>query len=293
MNNSVHLFCPHLGLKSDPTTSFGFPSKGNVCFHAKGHPTPELEYQRATCLTAQHIMCPVYKSPPGVRLPENIRQPKQLIKYSPKFIVWGVMLILLITAIFLAIRFRGQLIDQVSQIVVPAWKQTQQVLPSVLPPSPTLVIFPTETQPAIPTATAAPTSTPEPTLTATSTRGSAVMSLETPIGRDITFIIRRVIEGEAIGQYASRYNTTEAAIRAVNYDMPSVLFIDWLLVIPLDRTDVTGLPSFQPLQIQEGGITLEALANQLGVEAEEISLYNFIEPEHILIPGEWILVPRE
>lgn len=119
------------------------------------------------------------------------------------------------------------------------------------------------------------------------------MRLGTPIGRDIIFIIHRVVEGEALGQYASRYNTTEEAIRAVNYNMPSVLFIDWLLVIPLDRTDTTGLPAFQPLQIEEGGITLEALARQLGVEAEDISLYNDIEPEHILLPGEWILVPRE
>jgi hypothetical protein len=289
MDKSVSQFCPHLGLKHDPTTSFSYPSKGHVCFHAERKPTPELDFQRTTCLTAQHINCPVYKSPPGVRLPENIRQPRDQIKFQAKFILWALLIIILGLGAYLSIKYRGQLLSQIEGFVVPAWQQTQQALPPTLPPTATVEWIPTETQQ--PTAT--PTSTPEPTASPTVTRGPAVLALGTPIGGDIQFIIHRVIEGESLGQYASRYNTTEAAIRAVNFDMPSVLFIDWILVIPIDITDTTGLPAFQPIQMQEGGISVEAFANQLGVDVEDISLYNNLYPDRILQSGEWILVPRE
>ena len=119
------------------------------------------------------------------------------------------------------------------------------------------------------------------------------MNLDTPIGGEVKFIIHRVQEGEAIGQYTSRYNTTEAAIRAVNYNMPSVLFIDWLVVIPLGVTDASGLPAFQPIQMETGGLSVEMFARQLGVDLEKINLYNDFDPGRILQPGEWVLIPRE
>jgi hypothetical protein len=292
MENSVQPFCPHLGLKSDLTTSFSFPSKGNVCYHAKGRPTPELEYQRATCLSAMHINCPVYKSPPGVKLPDNIRQPRDIKKVKPKHILWFGLVILVISGLWLSLTYREQLFSQINQIIVPAWQQTQQALPSELPPSPTTVDFtPTHTQPVTPTATT--TNTPEPTPSPTHTKVPVILALGIPIGSEIQFLMHRVVEGEAIGQFANRYNTTEAAIRAVNYDMPSVLFIDWILVIPLNIEDASELPAFQPIQIEEGGISVEAFARQLDVDIEDISYYNHVDPARILQPGEWILVPRE
>ena len=291
MDKNVQQFCPHLGLKSDPTTSFSFPSKGNICYHAKRRPTPELEYQRATCLTAIHINCPVFKSPPGVRLPENILQPRDNKKIKSRHILWAILIIIIVSGIFLTVKYREPLLSQINQLVLPAWQQTQQALPLVLPPSPTMEFTPTNTQSAsvIPTATITPEPTPSPTIT----RGPVVLDLGTPIGGEIQFIIHRVLDGQALGQYAARYNTTETAIRAVNYDMPSVLYIDWPLVIPIDILDPTGLPAFQPIQIEDGGFSVEAFARQLGVDVEEMSYYNHVEPNRILQPGEWILVPRE
>lgn len=290
MDKNVQTFCPHLGLKSDPTTSFSFPNKGNACFHAKGRPTPELEYQRTTCLSAQFINCPVYKSPPNVRLPDNIREPKNSKIFNPKTTLWVGLLILLILGILLTLNYREQLFSQLTQLTVPAWQQTQQARPVTLPPSPTIESIPTKTQ--APTASA--TSTMEPTPSPTSTREPLVLALGTPFsGGDLKLIIHRVIEGESLGQYASRYNTTEAAIREVNYNLPSVLFIEWVIVIPIDITDTTGLPAFQAIQMQEGGISVEAFARQLGVDVGDMSLYNNVDPDRILQPGEWILVPRE
>jgi hypothetical protein len=288
---SPHEMCPNLGLKNDRTTSAGYPSRWNVCYHAKGKPAPELEYQRTTCLTAQYIQCVVYKSPPGVKLPENIQQPREPIKIEPKLFLWALLVILLGVGVLLGNNYREQIFTQVDRILVPAWQQTQRALPTTIPHTSTAVATPTETQQ--PTVTPAATSTPEPTALPTATWRPAVFDLGTPIGGEVKFIILRVSEGSALGQFASRYNTTEAAIRAVNYNMPSVLFIDMILIIPLDVTDARDLPAFEAYQIQEGGISVTALATQLGVDPEDVSLYNHIDPDRILKPGEWILIPRE
>jgi hypothetical protein len=291
MNNqtSIEIICPHLGLRNDATTSAGYPSMWNVCFHAKGKPTPELEYQQTTCLTAKHHSCPVYKSPQGVILPDNIRQPKEQFKLQKNVILLALLVFILVIGAILGFRNRELLSTQLSRIIIPAWQQTQRALPATLPPTATIEIIPTETvQP-----TTTPTSTPEPTPSPTMTSRPPISVLGTPIGQDIKFQIIRVNEGDALGQYATRYNTSEAAIRAVNYNMPSVLFIDLVLVIPLNTQDTSGFPAFEPIQIQEGGISIEMFAQQLQVDLEEIYFYNEFLPGRILQPREWVLIPRD
>ncbi|MFU8827431.1 MAG: hypothetical protein ACNA70_08060 [Brevefilum sp.] len=214
-----------------------------------------------------------------------------MLKLQTNTIRRVLLLVILVTAVVLAIIFRDMLSNQVNRLLVPAWQQTRQALPPTLSPSPTLDLLPTATQTI--TVTPTVTNTPEPTPSPTRTRRPPVMNLNTPIGRELKFIIHRVQEGEAMGQYASRYNTSEAAIRAVNYAMPTVLFIDWLIVIPLDVTDATGLPAFQPIQMETGGLTVELFARQLGVDPEDINFYNDFDPNRILQPGEWVLIPRE
>jgi len=109
----------------------------------------------------------------------------------------------------------------------------------------------------------------------------------------MNFIILRVDPGESLARYATRFNTTDAAIRAVNYDLPPVLPPGWILVIPMDITDISGLPAFEPLEVQTGGMTIEALAVELGVGVEDLYRYNDIQPGRIMQAGEWLLVPRE
>ena len=119
-----------------------------------------------------------------------------------------------------------------------------------------------------------------------------VLALDTPIGRDQKFIIHRVIEGESLQYLADRYNTSPQAIMTVNDDIISPLWVGWIVVIPMNTTDVDGLPSFSAYQIDNEGITLERIAAQLDVSAEQLSLYNYIEEEHILHKGEWLIIPR-
>jgi len=65
--------CPHLGLKSDPTTALHFASVGNYCHHAKPPEVVKEAHQTAFCLVAEHTACPVYKMAAGSRLPRKYR----------------------------------------------------------------------------------------------------------------------------------------------------------------------------------------------------------------------------
>jgi hypothetical protein len=65
--------CPHLGLKSDPTTALHFASVGNYCHHATPPEVVKEAHQTAYCLTAEHVNCPVYKMAVVGRLPRKFR----------------------------------------------------------------------------------------------------------------------------------------------------------------------------------------------------------------------------
>jgi hypothetical protein len=65
--------CPHLGLKSDPTTALHFASVGNYCHHANPPEVVKEAHQTAYCLVAEHTACPVYKMAAGSRLPRKFR----------------------------------------------------------------------------------------------------------------------------------------------------------------------------------------------------------------------------
>jgi len=143
---------------------------------------------------------------------------------------------------------------------------------------------PTLTQTPIP-----PSETPSPPI---ATSIPPILALETPIGPDQQFIIHAVIPGEALELYARDYNTTVEAIRAINYKLPSFLPLDWFVVIPLNTTDVTDVPAFEPYAIKQTS-TVEALADLLAVDLTELRRYNRIPSGYILNPGDWVLVPRE
>src|SRR5512145_2764082 len=65
--------CPHLGLKSDPSTALHFASVGNYCHHASPPEVVKEAHQTAFCLVAEHTACPVYKMAAGSRLPRKYR----------------------------------------------------------------------------------------------------------------------------------------------------------------------------------------------------------------------------
>ncbi len=64
--------CPHLGMQDDPGTRLDFPSPGNVCHKASPPGHIKLDYQHNTCLTAQHMGCPIYTAAHATAVPASI-----------------------------------------------------------------------------------------------------------------------------------------------------------------------------------------------------------------------------
>ncbi len=88
-----------------------------------------------------------------------------------------------------------------------------------------------------------------------------------------------------------QYNTTVEAIRAVNYYLPSPLWVDWLVIIPVGITDTQGLPAFEAYMVTDQ-VTIEELAQKLSVSPEVLRYYNAVEGGYRLTPGEWLLIPK-
>ena len=139
-------------------------------------------------------------------------------------------------------------------------------------------------------ATSMPTATP---VTPTPTAELSLHQLDSPIGDAYQFVIHRVLEGESLQIYAAKYNTSVEAIMAINYNLISPLWVDWIIVIPVNNTDVADLPLFEGYQIQDNEIRADSLSEKLSVSVDDFASYNDFERDHILHQGEWVLVPRQ
>ena len=65
--------CPHLGLRSDPSTALHFASVGNYCHHVRPIEVVRESHQVAFCLVGEHVNCPVFKMAAGSRMPRKFR----------------------------------------------------------------------------------------------------------------------------------------------------------------------------------------------------------------------------
>jgi hypothetical protein len=277
--------CPFLGMLEDPSTSLAYPSEWNVCHHSKPAAVPNLEHQRTHCLAESHSLCPVFTSQSPARLPNDIRihlrKPRQ-----NKNRFW------LIGALVVGILGVGAVL---------AW--TQFLSPgkplSSLPlaASRTAAVNTSlPTQAEVESATPIPaTFTPRPSITPlqdTETPSVSIHSLDMPIGVDHRFVIHRIQQGESLGQLATQYNTSFEAITLANFYLPAPVWINWLVIIPVDTKDMTGLPSFDAYMVVEGGLTIESLAANLNQDASDLEYYNGLEAGYLLSAGEWLLIPH-
>jgi hypothetical protein len=55
--------CPYLGLHLDRTVMLSEPTPAHRCFAKSKLTAPDLNYQKAYCLTANHLACPLYTPP--------------------------------------------------------------------------------------------------------------------------------------------------------------------------------------------------------------------------------------
>ncbi|MEA3325749.1 MAG: LysM domain-containing protein [Chloroflexota bacterium] len=262
---------------------------------------PELDYQSSTCLTQRHEACPLFTSSPGEKMPEDIRHRSENIQ-DPKFYLKIIPIGALVALIMLSAIFYKQWFPKINNFLRPAWQQTQQAHPvSFLPTETQCAPTFTSIETSTPTARAQPTSTPvnspsptfDPSASPEDWGYTSVFALDTPIGKINKFIIHRAVAGESIGQYASRYNTTIHSIYAVNNNLPSVLYIDQILVIPVDIVDVSDLPTFETYQVKETGLTVPQIVEQLSIATDAFRIYNNIPLNYVFNSGDWVLVPRQ
>jgi hypothetical protein len=154
----------------------------------------------------------------------------------------------------------------------------------------TPVIYPVEVKatltPAIPSATPLPTrkvGTSTPTLI-------AFHALETPIGIAHPLVIHQVQLGESLTLLSRQFGTTTSAIQQVNFNIQFPILVGTLIIIPVNQTDVSGMPSFEAYMV-ESDIPAEELAKQLMVDPAVFEYYNELKDGQMLIADEWVLVP--
>jgi hypothetical protein len=104
-------------------------------------------------------------------------------------------------------------------------------------------------------------------------------------------VIHRVLPGENLTIYATTYKTTTDAILKINYHLPLPVWADWIVVIPVGTSDMTGIPPFEPYQAVGTSVPLQALATQLNTDLQALRKYNDFEEPCTLFSG-WLLVPR-
>jgi len=295
-NQTLNTSCPYLGLDYDKATYSNFPSINNACYHVQPIAIPALSHQHAYCLTKNFENCPIYTAPQGNSLPSDLQhQAEKKPKNRKRFIF--VACIILIIAILLVVFW-----DKIKPITetsnkAPTTTQTLNAIGLTITNTNITSIeeatfTPTpELERAVVTPSPLPSPTSSPSASPSFTQ-ETLFRLENTIGKDPQFIIHRVIEGESLPLFANMYQTSVEAIRAVNYDLPRILWTDQIVIIPLNQTDMSGIPQFIAYEIVENGITFEQIADEFAVPPEELLRYNNINKEFALQQGDWILIPQ-
>jgi hypothetical protein len=275
--------CPYLGCRDDRETALSYPSPQNCCFHAKPISQVGFAYQRKYCLTISFTGCPVYKSELIGSLPKGIQG---LLPGKSKIKPWMAILsvFLLILSVTIASVFFGFITIPGYQPMQLIGHETQTPIVGIIPS-----VMMTPTVPTI-------TSTPEllPTQTDEPVVPTPIQPhlLETPIGYNPILLLHRVNPGEGFIYLADTYNTSVEAIKAVNLNMVDLIYANQVIVIPVDTTDVNGLPGFLVYEILEEGKTIEDIAYELVVDITSLIKYNDLVAGYQLTVGEWLLIPR-
>jgi len=299
--------CRFLGLQDDPQTSFAFPSDWNTCHLCKPVVVVSLIHQEDYCLTPKHRTCPVFvRGEPG-SLPRELRNRRQL-QSGPGRLVWTVILVtvLLAALVTLGIRFAPQLETFLTPaaFVLSDESATQPVrslpvlasvedTPSPIPTLSPTPIFPviSATFASVDSSLTSSTPTGPDVINATPTITRIPRELESLIGINHLFKIHRVQQGDKLASLAFKYGTSIAAISAVNYHFTTPLWVGQIIIIPVNREDVSDLPPFEAYRVQED-TDLENLASQLDVDLEGLRDYNGLETSNQVSAGEWLIVPR-
>ena len=272
--------CPYLGFEDDPETALAFPADHNFCYHCKPISPVVFDHQREFCLTPEFVHCPVYQTTNLEALPKNLRGNRR--SGSKSHGPFSILILCLVLLIGLAVAILLGLIK----------------LPGTPAAIPVIVRGETPSQSAtLPAAKSTATLTATPTIHPTATFETEIPTpaphaLETPFGISPKLVIHQVREGEGFIRLAEQFGTTVAAIKAINFELPETLFVDTILVIPMNTDDVTDLPRFSLRQINTEGLTIESFADRMSLDAQELKKFNELPDGYVLQMGEWLLIPN-
>lgn len=285
--------CPYLSLRDDPETALGYPSNWNCCYNVKPIATPNFDHQQNFCLTDKHALCPVLNAEEISSLPKDLRAPR-LGGRRKAIRLWIVVAIILLFLIASGLIFSGVWAPSwAKDLPIPDW--ISRGMPGgteTFTPAPVMEAGISEEN----NKTETPIPPTEDISFATQTQAPLISHcahpLETPFGKNRQFLLHQIAGGESMSMLTEAYETTADAIGAVNYFLPSPLWAELVIVIPIATTEVDDLPSFRPVLLNEDNISLEELAENLSISSTELMAFNQIDSSCRSFHG-WVLVPAE
>lgn len=284
--------CPYAGLQDDSDTVYGYSSPWNHCHNVKPVAVPSLDHQRQFCLTDRYTLCPIVHSEEKKSIPKNLRMEGKR-SGAGALLRSVVITVFLAVGIVIALFFFGKipllnelnysfpvLSDNLMSIEETA---THEIVPARSPEPMAPEKNPTETPTMF--IEEAPLATPI-------ILNVCAYALEYPFGTEPQFLMHRVGYGESLTMLANDYGTSEAAISAINAFLPSPLWAELVIVIPVNISDVSGIPTLKPTFVEEKNLSMEELAEKLSVSVNDLVGINQIGEACQNFSG-WLLVPAD
>lgn len=283
-NPDEEKICPFLGLPFDWQTAMDYPSQQNYCRRKRPACAPDEAHQREYCLNTSFRQCGLFAVENMTEQPARpVSKPSTSTGKIPPP-VWLFLGLCIIPLTLWQILWRVPRVIAFFQedLESPGPVHSTDEFSPIIRSVPTLKPVATSTQPTAPIIeiSVVPTNTP-----------AAPHLFETPIGSNGRYSLHRVSSGEDLLSIAERYHTSVDAIRATNYGMPQELWMDTVIIIPPDQTDLSGALPLTALQISSDGLTIHNLALQLGINPDELAALNNRPSDYLLSTGEWVIVP--
>ncbi len=282
MPGQLKTACPHLGLIHDAASHMNFPSLSNQCLKCKKPGSPNFDHQQNYCLSKNYVDCVLAQSDRKIPMPIAIGVPAP----SPYRLFWFISIpaVLILAAVF--ILYRNPVVSA-APALIPAAGLSTPITP-LASPTDRKVVSKTASLSAAVGSTPLPSQISMPFV---SPHGFEVTKI--PSGSDQVYLIHIVAQGETLDVIAANYATTVQAIIAVNYELTPPVWVDYPIVIPLDATDVAGLPSFTVYIVEEyETISSKELAEILAVDAADLEFYNVCSANCQFVSGDVLLVPQ-
>jgi hypothetical protein len=278
--------CPYLKVYYDPSLRFSFANEDNYC-HRVRHPQPiSLHYQETMCLTTNYESCAVYIQGLQGDLPKGIQNEiatpprqwrKQIAYILIPILVLGLMLVILL------VNYNSRISQNTG--LSQASKTQNAVLIQETFSAPTVA------QTVEPSLAPTFTESPSPTETATPPPPASPPDLETPFGLQNHYLIHIALDGESVPILAKKYKTSSQVISLLNiYGDRTAIWAGMPIVIMPGRIDPKGVQPMVAIHITQE-ISLEDLAKQNHITADDIRRENNLGPDELIEAGRWLVIP--